>query len=317
MNVAAPPARRNISTASRVSVCPSCGAIKSEAMESRASSRTAIWSAIYRAAHCLLDDTPKVLADPFARPFAGFSSDEELLKTLDALAIPDLSRLRTLFALRSRYAEDELATAVQHGISKYVILGAGLDSFAYRRPDALRALRVYEVDHPSSQAWKRARVAELGIEAPPTLRYVPVDFEHQTLTDGLAAGGVDGDAKAFFSWLGVTQYLTRDAVLNTLREIVSATAPGSELVVQFLVPAATLNQREGKFLAAHAARAAGVGEPWLSFFEPGDLDACMRQIGFREIFHFGPEQATERYLLARTDGLRLPPYFGLIKARVV
>jgi hypothetical protein len=111
--------------------------------------------------------------------------------------------------------------------------------------------------------------------------------------------------------------LTRDAVLNTLREIVSATAPGSELVVQFLVPAATLNQREGKFLAAHAARAAGVGEPWLSFFEPGDLVACMRQIGFREIFHFGPEQATERYLLARTDGLRLPPYFGLIKARVV
>ena len=94
-----------------------------------------------------------------------------------------------LFALRSRYAEDELAAAAQSGASQYIILGAGLDSYAYRRPDAMRSLRIYEVDHPASQTWKRARLAELEIDAPPTLRYVPVNFERETLTDGLAAGG--------------------------------------------------------------------------------------------------------------------------------
>jgi len=285
-------------------------------MESRGPSRTAILTAMHRAAHCLLDDTPRILADPFARSFAGFSSDEELLAALDRLALPDFSGHRTLFALRNRYAEDELAAAVQRGISQYVILGAGLDSYAYRRPAAMRALRVYEVDHPSSQSWKRARVAELGIEPPSTLRYVPVDFEHETLTEGLAAGGVDGDAKAFFSWLGVTQYLTRDAVLNTLRQIAAAAAPGSEIVVNFVVPAAALSQKEGDLVSAIAARTASVGEPWVSFFEHGEMDLLMKRVGFEDIIHFDPDQAAERYLLGRTDGLRLPAYFGLIKARV-
>ena len=287
-----------------------------ESMESRDPSRTAILTAMHRAAHCLLDDAPKILADHFARPFAGFASDDELLATLDTLALLDFSGHRALFAMKNRYAEDMLAAAVQRGISQYVILGAGLDSYAYRRPDAMCALRVYEVDHPSSQAWKRARVAQLGIERPPTLHYVPLDFEHETLTDGLAAGGVDGKAKTFFSWLGVTQYLTRDAVLNTLREIVSATASGSEVVVTFVVPLATLNQKDGDLLTALAARMASAGEPWLSFFEPDEMDALMKRTGFRDIVHFGPEQAAGTYLFGRTDDLRLPAYFGSINARV-
>jgi methyltransferase (TIGR00027 family) len=285
-------------------------------MESRGPSRTAVLTATLRAAHYLFDGAPKILTDPFARDFAGFASDEEVRKALDALALRDLSRLRTAFAVRSRYAEDELSVAIQRGISQYIILGAGLDSFAYRRPDLMRALHVYEVDHPATQSWKRARLRELGIKSPPTLRHVPINFEQATLISGLAAGGVNRNAKAFFSWLGVTQYLPRDVVLNTLREIASATAPGTELVVQFIVPAATLSPEEGNLVTAAAAAAASMGEPWLSFFDPEDLETNMTEIGFEQIVHFGSEEATERYLLGRSDGLRLPDYFRMIKACV-
>jgi len=269
-----------------------------------------------RAAHYLLDAEPKILADPYARSFAGFLTDDELLKALDALAFPDYARMRTLFALRNRYAEDELEQALQRGVSQYIILGAGLDSFAFRRPDLMRTLDVYEVDHPASQAWKRARVAALGIEIPAKLRYVPIDFERQTLAEGLAAGGVDRNAAAFFSWLGVTQYLTTEAVLHTLQEVAAAGPPGSELVFQFVVPATTLSREEGALVTALATRAAGVGEPWLSFFEPGDLEKHLKTIGFGQVFHFGPEQASQRYLFDRPDGLRLPAYFHMIRARV-
>src|SRR5580658_6201521 len=171
-------------------------------MEERGPSRTAITTATMRAAHYLLDAEPRILDDRFARAFAGFSSDEELSKTLNALVYPDVRRMRTLFALRNRYAEDELLRAIERGASQYVILGAGLDSFAYRRPDLLQTLDVYEVDHPASQAWKRERIEELGIKVPARLHYVPVDFERETLTEGLAAAEVNLGAVTFFSWPG-------------------------------------------------------------------------------------------------------------------
>jgi methyltransferase (TIGR00027 family) len=288
-------------------------------MERRGPGQTAISCALLRAAHDLLDDAPKILADSFARDLVGLGSDAELRKALDAdvyARLPDFPRLRTVFALRSRYTEDELGMAVQRGISQYVILGAGLDSFAHRRGDLMHVLHVYEVDHLASQSWKRARLAELGIPVPPTLHYVPLDLRHATLRNGLAAGGVARDAKAFFSWLGVTQYLPRDVVLNTLREIVSAAAPGSELVVQFVVPPATLTREDAGLVTALADIAASIGEPYQSFFEPEDLQDQLKQIGFDEIVHFGPEEATKKYLLGRTDGLRLPGYFRMIKACV-
>ena len=287
-------------------------------MNSRGPSRTAVRTAMYRAAHYLLDDEPKILADLFARLFAGFSTDEELPKTLaDGSWSPvDFPRMRTNFGLRNRYAEDELFQAVQRGVSQYIMLGAGLDSFAYRRPDFMRTVEVYEVDHPASQRWKRERVAELGIETPAKLHYVPIDFEQETLAKGLEAAGFDRNAMAFFSWLGVIQYLTLEAALQTLREVAAVTAPGSELVFEFIVPAAMLSREEGALVSTLAARAAEIGEPWLSFFEPVDLETHLRHIGFGHIFHFGPQQATKRYLLGRTDGLRLPAYFRMIKARV-
>jgi methyltransferase (TIGR00027 family) len=285
-------------------------------MEEGSSSRTAIWTATLRAAHYLLDGEPKILEDPFARAFAGFSTDEELLKGLNALVYPDLARMRTLFALRNRYAEDELVRAIDHGTSQYIILGAGLDSFAYRRPDLLRTIDVYEVDHPASQAWKRARVEQLGIQVPARLHYVPIDFERETLTAGLAAGGINFQAATFFSWLGVTQYLSPAAVLDTLREIAGLAAPGSEIVFQFIVPAATLAGDESALVTTLAAQAVAVGEPWLSFFEPEETEAHLRQMGFEKVRRFGPQQATERYLLGRPDGLQVPAYFHMMNASV-
>lgn len=285
-------------------------------MEERGPSRTAIATATLRAAHYLLDAEPKILDDRFARAFAGFPSDEELSKTLTTLVYPDILRMRTLFALRNRYAEDELVRTVERGTSQYIILGAGLDSFAYRRPDLLQTLDVYEVDHPASQVWKRERVEELGIRIPARLHHVPIDFERETLTEVLVAGGVNLNAATFFSWLGVTQYLTSAAVLGTLREIAEMAAPGSEIVFQFIVPAATLANEERSLVMTLAALAAAVGEPWLSFFEPEEMEGHLARMGFAEIHHFGPEQANERYLLGRADGLRVPAYFHMINAVV-
>jgi O-methyltransferase involved in polyketide biosynthesis len=154
------------------------------------------------------------------------------------------------------------------------------------------------------------------MEAPPTLRYVSIDFECETLTARLDAGGVDRKAKAFFSWLGVTQYLSRDAVLKALREIVSASVAGSEVVATFVVPTSILNRAESELLVAISERAASVGERWLSLFEPREMIALMEQAGFVDICCFGPEDAARTYLAGRRDGLRMPGYSRLIKGHV-
>jgi methyltransferase (TIGR00027 family) len=285
-------------------------------MDERGPSQTAIRTAMRRAAHYLQDAEPKILADTYARSFAGFSSDEELLSALRAVPLGDIPWMRTPFVIRNRFAEDELANAVAQGISQYVILGAGLDSFAYRRPDSMRHIEVFEVDHPASQTWKRRRVMELEIPVPPTLHYIPVDFEVQTLTDGLAAGGLNRMSPTFFSWLGVTQYLTPDAVLQTLKEIHEVSAVGSRLVIQYIAPPETLADDEAALVHSLATGAAKDGEPWLSYFEPHSLAGHLHRLGFRAIRHFGPAEATAKYLTNRPDGMRLPAYFQMITADI-
>jgi methyltransferase (TIGR00027 family) len=285
-------------------------------VEQKGPSRTAITTASHRAAHLLLDDDPKILADPFARALAGFASDAEMLDALSAELL-EFPHLRVVCTLRNRYAEDELAEAIAHGIDQYIILGAGLDSFAYRRPDLMASLDVFEIDHATSQAWKRARVAELGIAAPARLHHVAIDFERQTLAEGLAESAVDLGKPAFLAWLGVTQYLTRNAVLRTLRDVAATTASGSELVVQFLVPPATMATGELAPITGQAERARILGEPWLSFFEPAEMERHCLDAGFAEIELFGSKEATERYFRGRSDGLSPPGHFCMIKARTV
>jgi methyltransferase (TIGR00027 family) len=170
-------------------------------------SRTAHRVAIRRAAHQLFDQ-PKVLDDPLAVPIIGAEAAEKLCASPRERKHPFARAFRAFMVARSRYAEDQLAKAVEQDVAQYVVLGAGLDTFACRNPDSTN-LRVFEVDHPATQAWKLERLQAAGIAIPQSLKFVPVDFERQTLAAGLEQGGFDSGSPAFFSWLGVTPYLTR------------------------------------------------------------------------------------------------------------
>jgi methyltransferase (TIGR00027 family) len=217
--------------------------------------------------------------------------------------------------MRQRYTEDALEKALARGVGQYVILGAGLDSFAYRRPDLAGVVRVFEVDHPATQQWKRARLQALDLTPPSNLTFVPLDFEQQTLADGLRAGGHRPELPTFISWLGVTQYLTEEAVFETLRYVVSL-APGSEIVFQYVVPEALLDDGNRRLLAMFKAASAARGEPWLSLFEPTTLAARVKELGFTQVWDFGPKEANTRYFAGRADGLCASPMHHLMKGQV-
>jgi len=280
-----------------------------------------------RAAHLLLDDEPKILRDDFALKFSGVESEAELRTALEAMraefarrASPELAHallrhLRASVTMRSRYTEDELSEALARGVKQYMILGAGLDSFAYRRRDLAGAVRVFEVDHPATQQWKRTRLQEMQVVPPSNLSFIPIDFERQTLTEALRAGGYQAEEPVFFSWLGVTSYLTEDAIFKTLREVATA-APGSEIVFGYGVRETLLDEESQRMRTVLKERVAAGGEPNLSLFDPGSLAARVQALGFSQVSDFGPEAANARYFVGRADGLRVAPLTRLMKARV-
>jgi methyltransferase (TIGR00027 family) len=266
-------------------------------------SKTAQRVAIRRAAHQLLDN-PKVLDDPLALRIIG-SEAAAALRT-DPKEHHAFSRaFRAFMAARSRFAEDELARAVEHGANKdrvtqCVILGAGLDTFAYRNPHP--HLRVFEIDHPATQAWKRAQLQEAGIPIPPSLTFVPVDFENQTLADALARSGLNANAPTFFSWLGVTPYLTREACMTTL-SVIAKMPPGSGVVFDFAIDPALLNAGQRQALDALSKRVAAAGEPFQLFFDPKKLQHELRTLGFHRTEFLQSAQINARYFQNRSDGL--------------
>jgi methyltransferase (TIGR00027 family) len=280
-----------------------------------------------RAAHLLLDDEPKILRDDFASNFSGVENEAALRAALDTMranfaqrANPELvhsllQHLRASVTMRSRYTEDELSKAIARGVRQYVILGAGLDSFAYRRRDLAEVLRVFEVDHPATQQWKRARLRELQIELPPNLTFISINFEQQTLTEALQAGGYRPEEPVFFSWLGVIGYLTEEATFKTLREVVAA-APGSEIVFGYGVQESLLDEECRQMRALVKAGVAAQGEPILSLFEPTSLAARVKELGFAQVWDFGPEEANAQYFADRVDRLRVANLNHLMKARV-
>jgi len=217
--------------------------------------------------------------------------------------------------VRSRYAEDELEKAVRNGMTQYVLLGAGLDSFAYRRHDLVERLSVFEVDYPSTQQWKRGRLRELNTPVPSNLTFVPVDFERQTLIEALSAAGYRVEEPAFFSWLGVTQYLAEDAIVRTLQEIASLVT-GSEIVFEYLVPEERLEGVEREYLASVKAGSARRGEPWRGCFEPARLEGLVKGLRFTEFTDLDAEAINARYFANRRDGLRSPSADHLVRARV-
>lgn len=289
-------------------------------MEEGQPSNTALILARHRALHLLLDGEPKIYGDRLAQDFLGAEEITRLEAEAEAFQTPVVRSLRAVSVLRHRYVEDKLAEAVQRGVSQYVILGAGLDPFAYQAPEALpevlRDVRVFEVDHPQTQRWKRKRLGEIGRHPPANLAYIPIDFNIQTLSEGLAASDFNARNAAFFSWLGVTQYLTEAAVFETLAYVASQTAPGSEIVFQVILPASGLNAEDKALVSSTSQRAAGFGEPWLSYFEPVELAVRLKGMGFGDVVIFGRKEGSARYFQGRTDGLTLPGYFSLIQARV-
>jgi methyltransferase (TIGR00027 family) len=261
-------------------------------------SRTARRVAIRRAAHQLLDH-PRVLDDPLALRIIGSEAAEELRS--NPKEHHAFSRaFRAFMAARSRYAEDEVACAVARGVRQYVVLGAGLDTFAYRNPH--RDLRVFEVDHPATQAWKREQLEAAGIAIPAALTFVPVDFERQTLAEALGQSGFDLSAAAFFSWLGVTPYLTRDACMSTLSFVAKMPA-GSGVVFDFAVDPELLNAGQRQALDALSQRVARYGEPFQLFFDPENLRNELRGMGFQRTEFLQGKELNARYFKDRDDGL--------------
>jgi methyltransferase (TIGR00027 family) len=240
-----------------------------------------------------------VFADPLAVPVLGAAPAEVFGDEID---LPRTRGMRFLIAARSRFAEESLAAAVGRGVRQYVLLGAGLDTFAHRNPFADAGLRVFEVDHPATQGWKRTRLAEAGLTPPASLTFAPVDFERQTLAGGLAAAGFDAARPAFFAWLGVVIYLTREAVIETLRLIASLPA-GSEVVFDYGVPRTASPPEQRAYDARREARLAARGEPWITRFAPLEIAAELKRLGFDELEDLGPAEMARRYLgVDRPDG---------------
>jgi methyltransferase (TIGR00027 family) len=205
---------------------------------------------------------------------------------------------------RSRFLEDLVAEQAGRGVDQYVILGAGLDTFAQRRAEIASSLRVFEVDQPGPQAWKRRRLAELGFGVPEWLRLVPVDFEAgERWWEELAPAGFESDRPAVVASTGVSMYLTRDAVAATLRQIATL-APGSTLAMTYLVPLELAEPDEVPLRQASESGARGGGTPFLSFFASPEMLALARAAGFRDARRVPAAELTRRYFAGRTDGLR-------------
>lgn len=257
-------------------------------------SSTAQRVAIRRAAHQLLD-RPLVFEDPLAIAIAG-------PQTAENHETPFGRSIRAFLVARSRFAEDRLRQSLHLGTQQYVILGAGLDTFAYRNPFDPSALRVFEVDHPATQAWKHLRLAEAGISVPSSVTYAPVDFENQTLADGLQQAGFDSRKISFFSWLGVVPYLTREAVMSSLKFIASQPA-ASAVAFDYGVPRSSLTWQQRLVFDALAERVAAAGEPFQTFFEPDELAAELRRIGFSQLEDWSSGEINANYFAGRADGL--------------
>jgi methyltransferase (TIGR00027 family) len=262
---------------------------------------TAVRVALWRAMHVQLDGPPHVLDDEIGLQLAAPDDGWRARPDMD----PNATRgFRAWVVARARFIEDLVAEQADHGVAQYVVLGAGLDTFAQRRPDLAARLRVFEVDQPGPQAWKRRRLVELGYGIPDWLRLVPVDFEVSgDWWERLGAAGFDPAQPAVVVSTGVTMYLTRDATAATLRQI-ARLAPGSTLAMTFQLPTELVDDvdRPGRQAALDGAKASGT--PFVSFYTPAEMVELGRTAGFREARHVSGTSLAERYLADRTDGLR-------------
>lgn len=280
----------------------------------QSASYTALATAYMRAAHQLLDDEPRILDDDAILHLLGSAAPDRIRADAGRLQADGGKLLRSHVVIRSRYAEDCLAQAVRRGVTQYVLLGAGLDTFAFRQPSWARQLRIFEFDHPATQALKLQRMQEAAFELPPNTVLAAVDFETESLSEKLAAAGVSSDQPTFFAWLGVVMYLHEAAIDATLR-MVASYPPGSELVLTFLRHPRPDSKRAGMFreFADHVANA---GEPFVTFFEPEQLEAKLLSTGFSSVEFLSADEARSRYFQGRKQDLPVPEYTGVASALV-
>lgn len=269
-------------------------------------SRTALGAAVHRAVHQRVEG-----GAIFADAFAASILDDETRARLDEAAA-DLSQrpMRLFIAARSRFSEDALTACVARGACQVVVLGAGLDTFSLRNPHA--GVRVFEVDHPATQRWKRERLKQSALATPASLTFAPVDFERQSLGGGLAAAGFLADRPAFFQWLGVVPYLTRQAFSLTLDFI--AGVPDLEVVFDYPEPFENYPAERRENVMAVADSAAARGEPWLGLYQPAEISEMLRSKGFRTVEDLGLAELTERFYGALKQGIRIGPGGHVVRA---
>jgi methyltransferase (TIGR00027 family) len=269
--------------------------------DEQAPEETAERVALWRALHVQADPPPHVLDDEIGLRLAAPGDGWRSRPDMD----PDgTSRYRAGIVARARFVEDLVEEQADRGVLQYVLLGAGLDTFAQRRPELASRLRVFEVDQPGPQAWKRQRLVELGYGVPGWLRLVPVDFEAgASWWERLTAAGFDADRPAVVASAGVSMYLTKEANTATLKRLASL-APGSTLAMTFLLRLELLDERERPGLRAVQKGARAAGTPFVSFFSPPEMLELARDAGFDDVRHVPAAVLNQRYFAGRTDGLR-------------
>jgi methyltransferase (TIGR00027 family) len=258
-------------------------------MQTGRPSQTALGAAAHRAVHQTLEGGV-IFTDPFA---VHILDGDTRARLPNMAADPSQRSMRHFIAARSRFSEDAMAASVARGVRQVVILGAGLDTFSLRNTHVDKNVAVFEVDYPATQAWKQERLRQAGLDIPTSLVFAPVDFERQGLSEGLAAAGFDADRPAYFQWLGVVPYLTREAIIATLDFI--AGIAGSEVVFDYAEPFENFPPAMRANLTAIAARTASLGEPWLSLFDPPEMSALLQARRFAQFWDVPRVELAARY----------------------
>lgn len=268
-------------------------------MQAGQPSRTALGAARHRAAHQVLEGG-RIFSDPLALRILGVGAEAALL---EAERDPARRPLRLFIAVRSRLAEEALQAAFAQGVRQLVVLGAGLDTYACRNPLG-DCLRIFEVDHPATQAWKRQRLSEAAIPVPPNLTFAPVDFETEALAEGLARAGFDPRQSTFFTWLGVVPYLSEAAVLATL-DFIASLPGGARVVFDYGNPSAPVASQDAYATEREdlARQVAAVGESFQSHFETDELHARLRSLGFKTFEDLGPAAIRDRFFPGKGGSL--------------
>lgn len=271
--------------------------INSEGMQTGKPSQTALAAAFHRAAHQVLEQGP-IFADPLAIRILGLDAQSVARRAEEN---PSGRRMRLFIAVRTRFAEDALAVSFKNGVRQAVVLGAGLDTYAYRNPFGER-LRIFEVDHPATQAWKQQLLRDAAIPSPASLTFVPIDFEHETLAARLATAGFDRTQPTFFTWLGVVPYVKEEAVWTTLA-FIAGLPHGAHVVFDYSDPAEALTPEGRAYHDRRARRVADLGEAWITYFEAETLHRKLAGLGFAEIEDLGPVEIVARYFPGRTGSV--------------